>query len=69
MKPTVQDALAEANAVIMAMDRVRPDVPPDRLDAFEREYSEATTLFDALVIAAIGAGLRKRRSMLTASTR
>jgi len=67
MKPTVQDALSEANALIEAMDRVRANVPADRLDAFEREYSEATTLFDALVVAAIGTGLRKRRSMLTVS--
>jgi len=66
MKPTTKDVLAESHALIVAMDRVRPDVPAARLDAFEREYAQAVAIRDMAATESIVTALNRRLDNLRA---
>lgn len=66
MKPTTKDVLAESHALIVAMDRVRPDVPAARLDSFEREYAQAVAIRDMAATESIVTELNRRLRNLRA---
>ena len=59
-QPTPADVLAEAHSLIVHMDRVRPDVPAERLAAFERRYAQAVALRDIATTEAVFTGLNRR---------
>lgn len=65
-RPTTADVLAETHSLIAQMDRVRPDVPAERLPAFEREYAKAVALRDIATQETVYIGLNRRLRSLGA---
>ena len=63
---TITDVLAESHGLIEHMDRVRPDVPAERLDAFEREYAQAVAIRDMAATESIVTGLNRRLDIMGA---
>lgn len=63
-RATVTDVLAESHGLIEHMDRVRSNVPAERLDAFEREYAQAVAIRDMAATESIVTGLNRRLAAL-----
>lgn len=66
-RATITDVLAESHSLIAHMDRVRHDVPSERLDAFEREYAKAVAIRDMAATESIVTGLNWRLNSLRAT--